>query len=147
MKLLSRHLPLPTDARHDSAPSPAAPDGVESGLNPFPLADEYALTIHACLTQQGVSNDHMRVSVRSVGQTPGGLEVYAGFIKVLRWSPPVRALMIQLPWVERRIERRLRQTGLLQYSQFGGLWFRAPGPLVDDRPRPEPAARAGMMRG
>lgn len=136
MKLLSRRLPLSADSTSDSSLAPAEADDIESGLDPFPLADEYALTIHFCLTQQGVDNDQMRVSVRSVGNTPGGLDIYAGFIKVLRWTPPVRALMVQMPWVERRIERRLRQTGLLQYSQFGGLWFRSPGPLANELPRP-----------
>lgn len=136
MKLLSRRLPLTPESTHDSSLARAVPDEIESGLDPFPLADEYAWTIHLCLSQQGVDGNQMRVSVRTVGNTQGGLDIYAGFIKVLRWTPPVSALMNQMPWVERRIERRLRQTGLLQYSQFGGLWFRSPGALADELPRP-----------
>ena len=116
-------------------PAAAVPDDIGSELQPGTLADEYALTIHFCLTQQGVQPDEMRVSVRPVGATLSGLEVYAGFIKVLRWTPCVRALVVQMPWVERRIERRLRQNGLLQYSQFGGLWFRSPGQLAHELPR------------
>ena len=135
MKLLSRRQPLSTESPPDSTLTPAVPDDIESGLAPFPLADEYALTIHFCLSQHGLDNDQMRVSVRPVGSTPGGLDIYAGFDKVLRWTPPVRALVVQMPWVERRIERRLRQTGLLQYSQFGGLWFRSPGQLAHELPR------------
>ncbi|MGC4366952.1 hypothetical protein [Hydrogenophaga sp. R2] len=135
MKLLSRRQPLSTESPSDSTLTPAVPDDIESGLAPFPLADEYALTIHFCLSQHGLDNDQMRVSVRPVGSTPGGLDIYAGFVKVLRWTPPVRALVVQMPWVERRIERRLRQTGLLQYSQFGGLWFRSPGQLAHELPR------------
>lgn len=135
MKLLSRRS-SPPDAYPDSTPGAAVQNDVESELQPFPLADEYALTIHFCLTHQGVDHEQMRVSVRAVGATAGGLDIYAGFIKVLRWTPAVRALMVQMPWVERRIERRLRQTGLLQYSQFGGLWFRASASLAGDQLRP-----------
>ena len=135
MKLLSRRQPLSTESPPDSTLTPAVPDDIESGLAPFPLANEYALTIHFCLSQHGLDNDQMRVSVRPVGSTPGGLDIYAGFVKVLRWTPPVRALVVQMPWVERRIERRLRQSGVLQYSQFGGLWFRSPGQLANELPR------------
>jgi hypothetical protein len=132
MKLLLRR-------RHgtevDSSPA-GMPEDIESELAPGSLADEYALTIHFCLTQQGVDHGQVHISVRSIGTTVSGLEVYAGFIKVVRWSPTVRALLVQMPWVERRIEKRLRHDGLLQYSQFGGLWFRAPGLLAGDPPRP-----------
>lgn len=135
MKLLSRRQPLNPDSVPDECPEAGSMDDIESELEPGSLLDEYALTIHFCLTQQGVDSEQMRVSVRTVGATHSGLEVYAGFIKVVRWTPPVRALMVQMPWVERRIERRLRQTGLLQYSQFGGLWFRSPAQLANELPR------------
>lgn len=135
MKLLSRRESPAADSRPDSLSGHPPLGDVESEFLPCPLADEYALTIHACLIQQGVEHEQLRVSVRAVGASPSGMDVYAGFIKVLRWTPPVRALLVQMPWVERRIERRLRQTGLLQYSHFGGLWFRSPAPLTCERPR------------
>ncbi len=145
MKLLSRREPRVPDSRADSVPAHDE-DDVESGFLPSSLVDEYALTIHSCLIQQGVEHGELRVSVRTVGASPSGMDVYAGFIKVLRWTPPVRALVVQMPWVERRIERRLRQTGLLQYSHFGGLWFRSPALLTSELPRSGGQVRAaGMM--
>lgn len=131
MKLLSER---PPDIDPDCPPDAIA-DDIGSEFEPDTLADEIALTIHFCLTQQGVDHQQMRVTVRPVSTTISGREVYAGFVRIVRWTPMVRALMVQIPWVERRIERRLRQNGILQYSQFGGLWFRAPAQLAGDPPR------------
>lgn len=131
MKLLSRR---PRETESDSSPAPM-PDDVGSELEPGTLADEIALTIHFCLTQQGVDHQQVRVTVRPVSTTVSGRDVYAGFIRVIRWTPTLRALMVQMPWVERRVERRLRQSGILEYSQFGGLWFRSPGQLAAEPPR------------
>ena len=94
MKLLSRRERQTPDIRSDSLPALDPRADVESEFLPCPLSDEYALTIHACLTQQGVEHDELRVSVRTVGASPSGMDVYAGFIKVLRWTPAVRALMV-----------------------------------------------------
>jgi hypothetical protein len=64
--------------------------------------------------------------VRSVGVNPNGLEVYAAFIKVVQWNTRVVEMLGSMPAIEKKIDRRVRQSSMLRYSAFAGLWFRSP---------------------
>jgi hypothetical protein len=77
----------------------------------------------------GLSCDLVRVSVRPVGMNPAGLEIYAAFIKVLRWEPRVVELLARMPHIEKKIEKCIKQNNMLRYSAFAGLWFRTPSKL------------------
>ncbi len=101
-------------------------DHIDSEMIPSSISEDYETLIMECFVIMGVANDQIRVSVRPVGVNPAGLDVYAGFVKVVRWDPLVIEMLSRMPMIEKRIDRRVRQSNLLRYSGFSGLWFRSP---------------------
>lgn len=99
---------------------------VDSEIVPSSLAVDYELLITECFRLLGLTSDLVRVSVRPVGVNPAGMDIYAAFIKVLRWEPAVIQVLTRMPQVEKKIERCIRQSSMLRYSAFTGLWFRSP---------------------
>ena len=106
-----------------------AGDNVDSEIMPSSISADYEALIVECFHTMGVKTDQIRISVRPVGVSPGGLDVYAAFVKVMRWDPPVIDLLSRMPQVEKRVDRRIKLSSMLQYSNFVGLWFRSPANL------------------
>lgn len=99
---------------------------IDSEIMPSTIAADYESLINECFHVLGLSADVVRVSVRPVGFSPAGVEIYAAFIKVLRWEPNVIQMMNRLPYFEKKIDKCVRLSNLLRYSGFAGLWFRTP---------------------
>lgn len=102
---------------------------VDSEFMPSTLASDYEVLINECFQVLGLTADLVRVSVRPVGSSPAGLDIYAAFIKVLRWEPHVIQMLNRLPYYEKKIDKRIRLSNLLRYSGFAGLWFRTPSTI------------------
>lgn len=101
-------------------------DEVDSEILPSSISDDYQALIQDCFRALGLDGGQVRVMVRSVGLNPGGLEIYAAFIKVVHWDNRVVDMLGRLPTIEKKIDRRVRQSSMLRYSAFAGLWFRSP---------------------
>jgi len=99
---------------------------IDSDIMPTTIAADYELLINECFQVLGLTPDIVRISVRPVGFSPAGVEIYAAFIKVLRWEPNVIQMLNRLPYFEKKIDKRIRLSNLLRYSGFAGLWFRTP---------------------
>ena len=104
-------------------------DDIDSEIVPGTISADYESLITGCFRMLGLTTDAVRVSVRPVGQNPAGIEIYAAFIKVLRWEPQVIQVLTRMPRVEKKIERCIRLNNMLRYSAFAGLWFRTPSSL------------------
>jgi hypothetical protein len=102
---------------------------IDSEIMPSTISADYESLITRCFQMLGLSCDLVRVSVRPVGMNPAGLEIYAAFIKVLRWEPRVVELLARMPHIEKKIEKCIKQNNMLRYSAFAGLWFRTPSKL------------------
>lgn len=112
------------------AASPGNPiDEVHSDIMPSTISADYESLINGCFKMLGLTTDAVRVSVRPVGLNPAGMEIYAAFIKVLRWEPQVIQVLTRMPRIEKKIERCIRLNNMLRYSAFAGLWFRTPSSL------------------
>jgi hypothetical protein len=101
-------------------------DDVDSEIMPSSISDDYQQLIQDCFKALGLDGGQIRVMVRSVGLNPSGLEIYAAFIKVVHWDTRVMDLLGKMPVIEKKIDRRVRQSSMLRYSAFAGLWFRSP---------------------
>lgn len=112
--------------RSSRAPAMNDSEQIDSEVMPNTLAGDYEALINECFQALGLTPDLVRISVRPVGVSPSGLDVYAAFIKVQRWEPNVIQMLSRLPYYEKKIDKRVRLTNLLQYSGFAGLWFRTP---------------------
>ena len=99
---------------------------IDSEIMPTTIAADYETLINECFQVLGLTPDIVRISVRPVGFSPAGVEIYAAFIKVLRWEPNVIQMLNRLPYFEKKIDKRIRLSNLLRYSGFAGLWFRTP---------------------
>lgn len=123
-----KHLGLKSEAK-----LPAA-DEVDSEITPNSITDDYQDMIKDCFQVLGLGPDQIRIMVRSVGLNPAGLEIYAAFVKVVRWDANVVDMLGKMPAIEKKIDRRVRQSSMVRYSAFAGLWFRSPAdvnaPLV-----------------
>ncbi len=108
-------------------------DPVDSDLAPGSIAADYESLISEYLHLLGLTPDLVRVSVRPVGVNPAGLDIYAAFIKVQRWAPVVIQTLARMPYIEKKVERGIRQSRMLRYSAFAGLWFRTP-PHIESEP-------------
>lgn len=107
----------------------ASDDGVDSEIMPGTISADYEALIVECFHMMGLRRDQIRISVRPVGVSPAGLDVYAAFIKVMRWDASVVELLTRMPQVEKKIDRRIKLSNLQRYSNFVGLWFRSPANL------------------
>jgi len=101
-------------------------DNVNSEITPTSVSDDYQELIQECFKALGFDSDEIRIMVRSVGVNPNGLEIYAAFIKVVLWNTRVVEMLGSMPAIEKKIDRRVRQSSMLRYSAFAGLWFRSP---------------------
>jgi hypothetical protein len=123
-----KHLGLRSDVK------PQAADDIDSEITPTSISDDYHDMIKDCFQVLGLGPDQIRIMVRSVGLNPAGLEIYAAFVKVVRWDASVVDMLGKMPVIEKKIDRRVRQSSMLRYSAFAGLWFRSPAdvnaPLV-----------------
>lgn len=123
-----KHLGLKTEVK-----LPAA-DEIDFEVTPSSISDDYQDMIKDCFQMLGLGPDQIRIMVRSVGLNPAGLEVYAAFVKVVRWDASVVDMLAKMPVIEKKIDRRVRQSSMVRYSAFAGLWFRSPAdvntPLV-----------------
>lgn len=115
--------------RSSSAPTLGDSEQIDSRVMPSTLASDYEVLINECFHALGLTPDLVRISVRPVGFSPAGLEVYAAFIKVQRWEPCVIQMLSRLPFYEKKIHKRVQFSNLLQYSAFAGLWFRTPSTI------------------
>lgn len=104
-------------------------DDITSEIAPSSLADDYESLITDCLRLLGLSPEFVRVSVRPVGVNPTGLDIYAAFIKVVRWDESVVKALTRMPTIEKKIEGRIKVSVGLRYSVFAGLWFHTPSKL------------------
>jgi hypothetical protein len=110
-------------------------DPIDSEFMPAAISADYESLITQCFQCLGLTSELVRVSVRPVGQNPAGLEIFAAFIKVLRWEPGVVQVLTRMPHVEKKIEKCIRQSTMLRYSAFAGLWFHTP-PHLEGAPAP-----------
>lgn len=115
-----KHLGLKTDVKLP------ATDEIDSEIMPASISDDYQDMIRDCFQMLGLGPDQIRIMVRSVGLNPAGLEIYAAFVKVVRWDAGVVEMLAKMPVIEKKIDRCVRQSSMLRYSAFAGLWFRSP---------------------
>lgn len=108
-------------------------DGIDSELNPLSIPDDYKTLISHCFRTVGLTDDHVSISVRPVGMRPSGLEVYAAFVKVMRWDISTTAILSEMPQIEKMIDRGIRRSDMPRYSCFAGIWFRS-SPNQDEFP-------------
>lgn len=108
-------------------------DPVDSELMPGSIAADYESLVKGCFERLGLTPDLVRVSVRPVGVNPAGMDIFAAFIKVQRWDPLVVQLLARMPYIEQKVARCIRQSQMLRYSAFVGLWFRTP-PHIETEP-------------
>ena len=108
-------------------------DGIDSELNPLSIPDDYKVLIAHCFRCVGLTEDDVSISVRPVGLRPSGLEVYAAFIKVMRWDTSTAAILREMPQIEKMIDRGIRRSDMPRYSCFAGVWFR-PSPSQGEFP-------------
>jgi hypothetical protein len=99
---------------------------IDSEIDPISIPDDYKELITRCFRVMGLPDEQICINVRSVGQRPSGLEVYAAFVKVLRWDASVVTMLSKMPLIEKRIDRVIRHSNMPRYSSFAGLWFRSP---------------------
>ncbi|MBL0919195.1 MAG: hypothetical protein IBJ14_10860 [Hydrogenophaga sp.] len=114
-------------------PGMEADDRVDSDIAPGSIAADYESLITECFHLLGLTPDLVRVSVRPVGVNPAGLDIYAAFIKVQRWAPCVIDMLARMPYIEKKVGKGIRQSCMLRYSAFAGLWFRTP-PHIENEP-------------
>jgi hypothetical protein len=106
---------------------PPRQDGdIDSEIGPMSIPDDYKELITQCFQRMGFPGDQICINVRSVGQRPSGLEVYAAFVKVMRWDAAVVNMLSKMPLIEKKIDRVIRHSNMSRYSSFAGLWFRSP---------------------
>ena len=115
-----KHLGLKSEVK------PQPTEDINSELTPTSISDDYHEMIKDCFDMLGLGPDQIRIMVRSVGLNPAGLEIYAAFFKVVRWDASVVDMLSMMPTIEKKIDRRVRQSSMLRYSAFAGLWFRSP---------------------
>lgn len=108
-------------------------DDIDSELDPVSIPDDYKTLIGHCLRSVGLTEDQVSISVRPVGHRPSGLEVYAAFIKVMRWDMSTTAILSDMPQIEKMIDRGIRRSDMSRYSSFAGIWLR-PSPSLDEFP-------------
>lgn len=120
-----RHLGLKSEVKMQNE------DNVDSEITPTSISDDYQELIKDCFQAMGFDNGQVRVMVRSVGLSPTGLEIYAAFVKVVRWDAGVMDMLSLMPVIEKKIDRCVRQSSMLRYSAFAGLWFRSPAGVND----------------
>lgn len=118
-----KHLGLKSEEKHQAL------NEVDSEITPTSISDDYQEMIKDCFQMLGLGPEQIRVMVRSVGLSPAGLEIYAAFIKVVHWDSRVMEMLGKMPVIEKKIDRRVRQSSMLRYSAFAGLWFRSPADI------------------
>lgn len=101
-------------------------DNIDSEITPSSISDDYQELIRECFQALGFDAGQIRIMVRSVGLNAAGLEIYAAFVKVVQWDARVMDMLSNMPVIEKKIDRRVRQSSMLRYSAFAGLWFRSP---------------------
>ena len=101
-------------------------EDINSDLTPTSISDDYKELIKECFQALGIDGGQIRIMVRSVGFNPSGLEIFAAFVKVVHWDARVVDMLSNMPMIEKKIDRRVRQSSMLRYSAFAGLWFRSP---------------------
>jgi hypothetical protein len=106
-------------------------DDIDSEITPTSISDDYQDLIRECFQAMGFGTDQIRVMVRSVGLSPAGLEIYAAFVKVVSWDAGVMEMLSKMPVIEKKVDRCVRQSSMLRYSAFAGLWFRSPAGVND----------------
>lgn len=119
--------------KHDEMLDSRNDDGIDSELHPLSIPDDYKSLISYCFRSIGLTEDHVSISVRPVGQRPSGLEIYAAFVKVMRWDTSTTALLNEMPHIEKMIDRGIRRSDMARYSSFAGVWFR-PSPTDEESP-------------
>lgn len=88
------------------------------------LETDYENAIDSQLRRMGIDPSCVHVRVCTVGRTPGGFDIVAGFLTLVQWerTSGVR-LMLGMPSLEKRVRRFAGATWLADYSSFGGLWL------------------------
>lgn len=88
------------------------------------LETDYENAIDSQLRRMGIDPACVHVRACTVGRTPGGFDVVAGFLTLVQWEKTsgVR-LMLGMPSLEKRVRRFASATWLADYSAFGGLWL------------------------
>ncbi|WP_439609860.1 hypothetical protein [Hydrogenophaga sp.] len=78
-----------------------------------------------CFRSLGLAHEQAQVRVRFVGFSPAGLQVYAAFVRIVRWDQVVVDLLAQMPAVEKALARLITEGALVRHTRFAGLWFRS----------------------
>ncbi len=115
-----KHLGLKSEVKMQSE------ETIDSEITPTSISDDYQELIKDCFQALGFDAGQIRIMVRSVGLNASGLEIYAAFVKVVQWDARVVDMLSNMPVIEKKIDRRVRQSSMLRYSAFAGLWFRSP---------------------
>ncbi|RJP70864.1 MAG: hypothetical protein C4535_03960 [Comamonadaceae bacterium] len=89
------------------------------------VVHDYEMLVTDSFRSLGLAHDQAQVRVRFVGLSPSGLQVYAAFVRIVRWDQVVVDLLAQMPAVERALARLIMEGSLLRHTRFAGLWFRS----------------------
>lgn len=90
------------------------------------VVHDYEMLVTDCFRSLGLAHEQAQVRVRFVGLSPAGLQVYAAFVRIVRWDQVVVDLLAQMPAVEKALARLITEGALLRHTRFAGLWFRSP---------------------
>ena len=102
-------------------------DGPESsGLMQLDIEHYYLRVINEAMRRMMVPDDSFEVGVRPVGAGPGGLDAFAGYIRIVRWDALATPVLLQnMPIIDQRVRKVVNASVLLEHTHFAGLWFQA----------------------
>lgn len=112
------------DPDSDFHPSDRKGEGVEP---------EYQSLIASQFRRMGIAPGCVTIEVRKIGQSPEGLDVLVGLVRLVRWDhDSALRVLLGLPLLEAKLRRALRSTWLADFSYFGGLWLHSSEQLHAD---------------
>jgi hypothetical protein len=85
------------------------------------VVHDYEMLVTDCFRSLGLAHEQAQVRVRFVGLSPAGLQVYAAFVRIVRWDQVVVDLLAQMPAVEKALARLIKEGALLRHTRFAGV--------------------------
>lgn len=113
-------------AAQPAAPAAATHSALSSELGASDIENYYLRIIRDCLVRMLVPADTIRVDVWRSGVSPAGVQVFAGYVRILKWDPVLTPVLLQnMPVIDGRVRKVARASVLLEGTAFAGLWFQA----------------------
>lgn len=99
---------------------------LSSGLSTGDIESYYVRIIADCLRRMLLPRDSIEVHMKCSGKGPDGLDGFAGYVRILKWDPVVTPVLLQnLPVIDARVRKVVKDSAILEGTHFAGLWFQA----------------------